>query len=112
MRLATKLKRLFANLIGRDRLEATLDAELRAYLDEMTERKVREGIPPAEARRQVLLEADGVDQVKEQVRDTWLGSGIDTTIRDVRYAFRTMRRSPGFTAVAIITLGVVGHQKT
>jgi hypothetical protein len=44
MRLAAKIKRLLANLVGRDRLETTLDAELRGYLDEMTERKIRQGI--------------------------------------------------------------------
>jgi predicted permease len=106
MRLADKMKRLFDNLIGRDRLETTLDAELRVYLDEMTERKIRQGIPPAEARRQALLEADGVDQVKEQVRDTWLGTGIETTIRDVHYAVRTLRRSPGFTITALLSLAL------
>ena len=106
MRLAAKIKRLFANLIGRDRLETTLDAEMRVYLDEMTERKIRQGIPPAEARRQVLLEADGVDQVKERVRDTWLGTGIETTIRDVHYAVRTLRRSPGFTITALLSLAL------
>jgi hypothetical protein len=52
MRLPGKIKRLFANLTGRERLETTLDAELRGYADEMTERKIRQGIPPAEARRQ------------------------------------------------------------
>ena len=106
MRLATKLKRLFANLIGRDRLEATLDAELRGYLDEMTERKIRQGITPVEARRQVLLEADGVDQVKEQVRDTWLGTAVEATIRDVHYAVRTLRRSPVFTVTAVLSLAL------
>ena len=95
MRLAAKIKRLLANLTGRDGLETTLDAELLGYVEEMTERKIRQGIPPPEARRQALLEAGGLDQVKEQVRDTWLGSGIETTIRDVHYAVRTLRRTPG-----------------
>jgi len=106
MRLAAKVKRLFANLVGRDRLESTLDAELRGYLDEMTERKIRQGILPAEARRQALLEAGGLDQVKEQVRDTWLGTGIETTIRDVHYAVRTLRRSPGFAITALLSLAL------
>src|SRR4051794_15930578 len=106
MRLAAKIKRLLDNLVGRDCLESTLDAELRGYLDEMTERKIRQGILPAEARRQVLLEAGGLDQVKEQVRDTWLGTGIETTIRDAHYALRTLRRSPGFTIAALLSLAL------
>jgi predicted permease len=106
MRLATRIKRLLANLIRRDRLETTLDAELRGYLDEMTERNIRQGMPPAEARRQALLETGGLDHVKEQVRDTWLGSGIETTVRDVRYAVRTLWRSPGFTITALLSLAL------
>jgi hypothetical protein len=106
MRLAAKIKRLLDNLVRRDCLESTLDAELRGYLDEMTERKIRQGILPAEARRQALLEAGGLDQVKEQVRDTWLGTGIETTIRDVHYALRTLRRSPGFTIAALLSLAL------
>ncbi len=104
MRLTGKIKRLFANVIGRDGLETTLDEELRGYVDEMTERKILHGVPPAEARRQALLETGGLDQVKEQVRDTWLGSGIETTIREVQYAARTLRRSPGFTITALLSL--------
>jgi len=106
MRLAGKIKRLLDNLVGRDYLESTLDAELRGYLYEMTERKIRQGILPAEARRQALLEAGGLDQVKEQVRDTWLGTGIETTIRDVHYALRTLRRSPVFTIAALFSLAL------
>ena len=72
----------------------------------MTERKIRQGMLPAEARRQALLEAGGLDQVKEQVRDTWLGTGIETMIRDVHYAVRTLRRSPGFTITALLSLAL------
>ena len=79
---------------------------MRGYLDEMTERKIRQGILPAEARRQALLEAGGLDQVKEQVRENWLGTGIETTIRDVHYAVRTLRRSPGFTITALLSLAL------
>ena len=106
MRLVAKIQRLLANLGSRDRLETTLDVELRGYLDEMTERKIRQGIPPSEARRQALLEAGGLDQVKEQVRDTWLGAGIETTIRDVSYAVRSLRRSPGFAITALLSLAL------
>ena len=112
MRLAARIKRLLDNLVGRDGLESTLDAELRGYLDEMTERKIRQGILPAEARRQALLEAGGLDQVKEQVRDTWLGTGIETTIRDVHYALRTLRRSPGFTIAALLSRRGAGRLRS
>jgi len=106
MRLAAKISRLFGNLFRRQRLESTLDAELRSYLDEMTERRIRAGIAPAEARRLAMLEAGGLAQVKEGVRGAWLGNGIETTIRDIRYAGRALRRSPGFTAVVLLTLAL------
>ena len=87
MRLAAKIKRLFANLTGRDRLETTLDAELRVYLDEMTERKIRQGIPPSEARR-MLVEAFAAEVIERIEDDTamrahlgrhvarWLAGGV------------------------------------
>jgi predicted permease len=106
MRLAAKIERLLGNLFRRQQLETMLDGELRAYLDEMTERKVLEGIHPVEARRQALLEAGGLEQMKEDVRGAWLGNGIETTIRDVRHALRALLRSPGFTLVVVLTLGL------
>ena len=104
--MLAKVIRLISNLFRRDRLEETLDEELRGYLDEMTERKVREGLSRAEARRQALLEAGGMEQVKEEVRGAWLGSGIESTLRDVRFAGRALLRSPGFTLVVILTLAM------
>jgi len=104
--MPAKVIRLISNLFRRDRLEETLDEELRGYLDEMTERKVREGLSRAEARRRALLEAGGMEQVKEEVRGAWLGSGIESTLRDVRFAGRALLRSPGFTLVVILTLAM------
>src|SRR5258708_37059492 len=103
MRLASRLKRIARNLLGRQRLESTLDEELRGYIDDMTGRKIREGLAPAEARRQALLEAGGIEQVKDEVRDVWLGAAIEPTMRDLHSAGRAFPRSPGFTAVLIAT---------
>ena len=90
MRLAAQIKRLFRNLLRRDQLESVLDEELNGYIDEMAARKVRAGMAPAEARRQARSEAGGLEQVKEEVREAWLGNAIETAIRDVRYACRAM----------------------
>ena len=104
MRLAARIKRRIGNLLRRERLENQLAEELRAYVDEMAERKVRDGMAHGEARRQALIELGGLEQVKEEVRETWLGHGIATLARDARYALRTLLRRPLFTAAAVATL--------
>src|SRR5689334_23543612 len=104
MRTATKIKRLIGNLFQRDECEESLDVELRAYVEEITDRNIRQGMPRAEARRQALLEAGGIENIKERVRDEWFGSALETACHDMRYACRSLRRSPGFTAVVVITL--------
>jgi len=104
VQLAARMKRRISNLLRRERLENQLDEELRAYVDEMAERKVRDGMAPGEARRQALIELGGLQQVKEEVRETWLGHGIATLARDARYALRTLLRRPLFTAAAVATL--------
>jgi predicted permease len=106
MRHANKIRRLFVNLLRRRHVEDSLDAELRAYVEDLTERKIAQGVSPEEAQRQALREAGGIEQVKEQVRDAWLGQGIDAAIQDFRYTCRTLWRSPGFTAVVVATLAL------
>ncbi|MGA8029142.1 MAG: ABC transporter permease [Bryobacteraceae bacterium] len=106
MRMVRRIKRFFANLARRQRAEDTLEAELRAYPDEMAEHNLRTGMNPEEARRQALVEIGGVEQIKEQVREAWLGHSVETTIQDIRYACRWLLRSPGFTVVVLVTLSL------
>ena len=106
MRMANKIKRLFENLFRRRGLEATLDAELHDYEHELIDRNIVKGMPYDEARRQALVETGSVENIKEEVRETWLGQGIETTFQDIRYACRSLLRSPGFTAIVIATLAL------
>jgi predicted permease len=106
MRVVHKIKRLLTNLFRRRQLEDVLDFELRAYVDELTERNIAMGMARGEAQRQALVEVGGIGQVKEQVRDEWLGQGIESTLQDIRYACRSLLRAPGFTVVVIATLAM------
>jgi predicted permease len=94
------------NLFYKRRVEDRLDAEVRSYTDMLAEEKIAAGMSPAEARRQALAESGGVEQIKQAVRDRRAGIGFEVFAQDLRYALRQLRRSPGFAALAIITLAV------
>ncbi len=93
-------------LFRRKRLETRLDAELRFHLDEMAADYIREGLTPEEARRRARLEFGGREQVKDDCRDVRPLHFLETIAQDLRYATRQLRRNPGFTAVAVLSLGL------
>jgi putative ABC transport system permease protein len=101
-RLASILDWLF----HRNRAEQGLDDELQAFIDMSAEEKVRDGLPPAQARRLAILELGGVEQAKERVRTSRHGALLDEVGRDVRYAFRIFGRNPGFTVTIVLTLAL------
>src|SRR5262245_21724898 len=104
MPLLSRLSSLWRNLFHKARKEEELTEEIDAYLDMLVEQKINAGLAPAEARREALIELGGREQVKEKVREARAGHQIETLWRDLRYGLQTLRRNPGFTAVAALSL--------
>src|SRR2546422_10123008 len=103
------LRTFFARLraLGRQsRREQDLDDELRAYVDALTEQHQRRGLAPAAARRAALVEAGGIEQVKETVRAVRVGFALATAVRDARYGCRVLWRSPSYALVVILTIAL------
>ena len=86
--------------------ERELDAEHAFHIEMETEKRIREGADPAEARRQARLAFGGVERWQEEVRAARWTSGLERLWLDVRYAFRTLVGRPLFTGVVVLTLGV------
>jgi predicted permease len=95
-------------LLGQRRLERELDAELRFHLDRQVADNIRQGVSEREARRQATLLFGGIDQTKEACRDARGTRWLTALGRDVVSAARSLRATPGFSAVAIavLTLGI------
>jgi len=93
-------------LLRPKRAEQELDDELRAFLDASVEHKVQSGMRREDATRAARLELGSHTSVKDAVRDAGWESWVESVWRDITYAGRSFRRSPGFTVVAVLTLGV------
>jgi putative ABC transport system permease protein len=106
MSLLNRFRSIWHNLVARDVVERELDEELRAYIDLLTQEKIAAGVEPAEARRLARLEAGGVEQLKDAVRDERGGILLETVVQDLRYSLRQLRRAPGYAVIAIVTIAL------
>src|SRR5205085_9984525 len=94
----------FQSVFNRSRVERDLEDELRDYLDREIERAIAAGSSPEEAKRHALSSLNGADRLKEECRDVRGIRWLEESISDIRFAVRTLRKTPVFTVTVVAAL--------
>lgn len=94
------------SLFLRARVDEELDEELRFHVERRIEEEIANGVPPEEARYKALRDMGGVERRKEECRDTRHTQLIEELVQDIRYACRSLAKSPGFAAITLLSLGL------
>ncbi len=103
--LTDLLHRLRA-LFFRRQMDADLDDELRFHLEQSAEQQIRRGLEPGEAYRRAKLDIGGLEPVREMTRESWGVRLIESSVQDLTYGFRVLRKRPGFSLAVILSLAL------
>jgi putative ABC transport system permease protein len=106
MRWITESWKRIRGIGRRHALESGLDEEIRFHIDQQTAKHRRAGMMPDEARRQALLKFGGLERVRESTWDEIRPALLEDSVRDLLHGARVLRRAPGFTAAALVTLAL------
>src|ERR1039457_1143725 len=97
---------VFGNLFNKSQREQDLSAELESHLQMHIDDNVRAGMSPQEARRRAIIKLGGVESTKESYRERRSIPLIETTLQDVPFGLRMLRRNPGFALAVVLTLAL------
>ncbi len=106
MRALDKTRLRIRSLFCRRKVESELEDELRFHLEQLIEENIAAGVEPRDARTLALRKMGGINQFEEECRDMRRVNFVDDVLRDLRYAGRNLRRSPGFATLAVLIMAL------